>query len=512
MNSLILKMLCRFCLIVSVFITIKLYAQSTTIDAEQFCNRSFLIKWAILNEISGSGASCDPDNGIYETNITSSQLASIQELDLRSREIDGKSYDYDLIKTDDFDGLTGVRIIDCNGCLFKRTYEHALPGAPSWLLAQLQELYIPDRDLSELMEVDFFKGLSNLRKLNVERNNMTYEIPPGNPNRREGTKMGRLINPEVWKNLPNLRELDIGSNRILTLPRGFFRHLRNLEVLDMYDMWYEYHPYGFGSQALPAGIFEGLTKLRKLDLGYNALGAEDIADGLFDGLISIEEIDLRENPLLTTLPRGVLNLPSGVQILTDPGVSWPNNDENQSITASLNSAPESHNRMDSFTFELNFSEDVTGLSSKTLQDSAFQVTNGGVTGASRLVQGSNQRWSVTVQPHSAGDITITLPKTTDCTATGAICSQDGRKLSNSSSATILGPVAIFVVEAKAKEDGGEEVIFVVRLSRPSEKSIMVDYFTSDDTAVAGEDYTATSGILTFLPGETSKTISVPVLE
>ena len=321
----LLKVLCGLYLIASAFTAIKSHAQST-IDAEQFCNRSFLIKWTILDQISGSSASCDPDNGTYETNITSSQLASIQKLDLRSRVVDGEDYYYNLIKAGDFDGLTGVRIIDCNGCIFQdRT--HALPGAPSWLLAQLEELYIPDRDLSEIMNADFFKGLNILRKLNVERNNMTYEIPPGNPNRPEGTKVGRLINPEVWKHLSNLRELHIGSNRILTLPRRFFCHLKKLEKLDMFDMWYEYHPYGFGSQALPAGIFECLTNLKKLDLGYNALGAEDIADGFFDGLTSIEEIDLRQNPLLTMLPRSVLNLPNGVRILTDPGVTWPNNED-----------------------------------------------------------------------------------------------------------------------------------------------------------------------------------------
>lgn len=39
----------------------------------------------------------------------------------------------------------------------------------------------------------------------------------------------------------------------------------------------------------------------------------------------------------------------------------------------------------------------------------------------------------------------------------------------------------------------------------------VDYATNDSTAWAGEDYTATSGTLTFEAGETEKTISVPVL-
>ncbi len=88
-------------------------------------------------------------------------------------------------------------------------------------------------------------------------------------------------------------------------------------------MWYEYHPYGFGSQALPAGIFEGLSRLRWLDIGYNALGAAAIADGFFDGLTSLQVVDLRRNPLLERLPSSVLDLPAGTRVLTDPGVLWP---------------------------------------------------------------------------------------------------------------------------------------------------------------------------------------------
>ncbi len=314
------------CLIIVYGIS-SLYAQ-TTIDAEQFCNRSLMVRLAVLEQVSRSSATCDPETETYETNLTSSQLSGIQKLDLRGGlEIDGEHHYYTLIKPGDFDGLTGVKTIWCEECFFEDKLLQVLPDAPSWFLAQLETLGIQNIDLLELMPEDFFKGLSNLRALSVERNNMTYEVPPGNPNRPQNTRLGEYINPEVWKHLPNLRELDIGSNRILTLPRGFFRHLKKLEILDMFDMWYEYHPYGFGSQALPAGIFEGLTNLKKLDLGYNALGAEDIADGLFDGLTSIQEIDLRRNPLLETLPRGVLNLPSGVRILTDPGVTWPEQDK-----------------------------------------------------------------------------------------------------------------------------------------------------------------------------------------
>ncbi|WP_222427425.1 Calx-beta domain-containing protein, partial [Hyella patelloides] len=54
-------------------------------------------------------------------------------------------------------------------------------------------------------------------------------------------------------------------------------------------------------------------------------------------------------------------------------------------------------------------------------------------------------------------------------------------------------------------------IFTVSLDNPSSQEITVDFATSDNTAIAGLDYEAISGTLTFSPGETSKTIEVNVL-
>jgi Bacterial Ig domain/Cellulose binding domain/Calx-beta domain/Glycosyl hydrolases family 18 len=52
--------------------------------------------------------------------------------------------------------------------------------------------------------------------------------------------------------------------------------------------------------------------------------------------------------------------------------------------------------------------------------------------------------------------------------------------------------------------------FKVELSFPSTQTVTVRYSTSDATAKSGADYQAVSGTLTFAPGETSKTILVPV--
>ncbi len=54
--------------------------------------------------------------------------------------------------------------------------------------------------------------------------------------------------------------------------------------------------------------------------------------------------------------------------------------------------------------------------------------------------------------------------------------------------------------------------FRVFLSRRLRIPVRVDYATSDITTTAGADYPATSGTLTFRPGETAKIISVPVFQ
>ena len=108
------------------------------------------------------------------------------------------------------------------------------------------------------------------------------------------------------------------------------------------------------------------------------------------------------------------------------------------LTASAHDVPSSHDGSATFTFELRFSEEFP-LSYVTLRDHAFTVTGGSVTYVRRLEPGKNVRWEITVRPDGDGTVTIVLPVTEDCASSHAICTEDGRPLSNRIAIAVSGP-------------------------------------------------------------------------
>ena len=68
-----------------------------------------------------------------------------------------------------------------------------------------------------------------------------------------------------------------------------------------------------------------------------------------------------------------------------------------------------------------------------------------------------------------------------------------------------------VANARVREAEGAVLSFRVTLDAPQTSTVSVRYATSDVTARAGEDYESVSGALRFAPGETVKTVAVPVI-
>ena len=193
----------------------------------------------------------------------------------------------------------------------------------------------------------------------------------------------------------------------------------------------------------------------------------------------------------------------GRVIITKGGAPAP-------LTARLEGVPEAHDGEDAFRFRVAFSEDIA-IGFRSMRDASFRVTGGDVTRA-RRVDKRRDLWKITIEPDSHEAVSVGLPQTTDCDASGAICTGDGRPLSHSLSATVAGPVGIAVADARVEEGDGVALAFAVTLSRAASAALTVDYATADGSAHAGDDYTAASGTLSFAAGERSKTIEVGVLD
>jgi chitinase len=89
----------------------------------------------------------------------------------------------------------------------------------------------------------------------------------------------------------------------------------------------------------------------------------------------------------------------------------------------------------------------------------------------------------------------------DGTATGTILNDDARPTLN------IGNASFAEGSASAPGHG----TFIVSLSQASGLTVHIQYTTADGTAVAGTDYVAQAGTLTFKPGETQKTVQVTAI-
>lgn len=67
---------------------------------------------------------------------------------------------------------------------------------------------------------------------------------------------------------------------------------------------------------------------------------------------------------------------------------------------------------------------------------------------------------------------------------------------------------VFLVEG---DSGTTDALFTLLLPAVNPQPATVNYSTSNSSAIAGEDYVATSGSVTFQPGETIKQIAVPII-
>ena len=100
-------------------------------------------------------------------------------------------------------------------------------------------------------------------------------------------------------------------------------------------------------------------------------------------------------------------------------------------------------------------------------------------------------------------LTVTLSAPANATLAEGGATANGVIVDNDAAPRIL------IADAEALEDEGG-LSFAVTLTTETVEQVTVDWATSAGTATPGQDYTEVSGTLTFMPGQTARTVHVPV--
>ncbi|MCA1991120.1 MAG: cellulose binding domain-containing protein, partial [Coleofasciculus sp. S288] len=171
-------------------------------------------------------------------------------------------------------------------------------------------------------------------------------------------------------------------------------------------------------------------------------------------------------------------------------------DWGQGFSASMSIANNGNSNLNGWTLEFDFPYAIT------------QIWNAEIvsrTGDRYVIR--NASWNGTVPPDGTASFGF-VGGPGNVTTEPSSYVLNGQSLGTS---TLLPTLSIGDTTIAEGNAGNTLASFRVGLSQASGKSVTVDYTTADGTAKAGSDYTAKSGSVTFAPGETSKTIAVPII-
>ncbi|MCE2806809.1 MAG: cellulose binding domain-containing protein [Gemmataceae bacterium] len=141
-----------------------------------------------------------------------------------------------------------------------------------------------------------------------------------------------------------------------------------------------------------------------------------------------------------------------------------------------------------------FGTKLDSASDKLWLNALVKYMQGGITGGTLPAGQQGPSWTYWSWNPNSGD-------------TGGILADDWRTV-RQDKLDLIKPMQFAMSTAT---DGKVTAFFEVSLSQPSTQTVTVNFASVDGTAKAGKNYTATTGTLSFAPGETKKSIPVTIL-
>jgi hypothetical protein len=149
-----------------------------------------------------------------------------------------------------------------------------------------------------------------------------------------------------------------------------------------------------------------------------------------------------------------------------------------------------------------FTASVTSATGTPTGTVTFKDGGSAISGCSNAALSAGQATCIT-SSLSAGNHTITADYSGDTN----FLSSTGTLLGGQ---VVLTAISLDDVSVTEGDTGTKNFNFTVTLSQASNLTVKIDFATANGTATAGNDYQATSGTLTFNPGDLTKTITVVV--
>lgn len=258
-----------------------------------------------------------------------SELTQLLVLDLSHNELTT-----DWINTATFSGLVRLVVLDISHNRISKLEQSVFRDLYSLQILRLNDNFIetiPENTFSALynlhtlivsnnklarIESDTFSGLYVLSLLSLDNNRISSIHPEALTNctslqdlHLNGNKLQQV--PEVLKNVPGLKTLDLGENHIDTITNDTFRDMKQIYGLRLTENY-------IGN--ISKGVFDKMTALKILNLSRNKI--QKVAGGTFDSNLNLQAIRLDGN-YLTDIEELFAKLPSLVWLnISDNQLKW----------------------------------------------------------------------------------------------------------------------------------------------------------------------------------------------
>jgi len=355
------------------------------------------------------------------------------------------------------------------------------------------EMDLNGKSIASLKAGDF-SGLSSLTRLELLSNGLS-----GLPD-------------DVFVDLSSVAILLLGDNELTSLSKAKFNGLSSLTLLDL---------HGNSLVSLPANVFEHVPSVRTVQLTNNRLAS--LPGDLFRVLTSLAHIHIAWNEL-TSLPDGIhrgLSLDS--LLLNGNNLTSPSAGMFRGVSALGSLTLHDNPDLGSPPLRLTISlarDGANGVKATAPAGAPFDVvvplviTGGSVPDDSITIPlgaVESAPFAVTRTPGPDGRTSVDIGNLS-APPTG----HQGYELEKDPNLPLIltaetAPV-LQAQDAEGVEDTVGSLQFEVGLDRSSGQVVTVDYETGDGTATASEDYTRTTGKLTFAVGVTTRTVGVAVLQ